>query len=74
MSTTLRLEKHTITVWSMNWRNLLQPCLYWRSSKPVQLNEKSLLSTLGAFDPTDTKIITFDLDSREPCLLTLVDF
>jgi hypothetical protein len=29
---------------------------------------------LGAVDPADTRLITFDLDSREPCLPTLVAF
>jgi hypothetical protein len=33
---------------------------------------KSLLSTLGEFNPTDTRLITFDLDSCEPRLPTLV--
>jgi hypothetical protein len=28
MSTTLRLGKHTTTVWSMTWHNLPQPCQY----------------------------------------------
>jgi hypothetical protein len=35
---------------------------------------KSLLSTLGSVDPDDTRLITFDLDSREPHLPTLVEF
>jgi hypothetical protein len=35
---------------------------------------KSLLSSLGAFDPADTRLITFDLDRGEPCLPTLVAF
>ena len=35
---------------------------------------KSLLFTLGEFDPVDTRIITFDLDSGEPHLTTLVAF
>jgi hypothetical protein len=35
---------------------------------------KSLLSSLGAVDPADTRLITFDLDSGEPCLPTLVAF
>jgi hypothetical protein len=35
---------------------------------------KSLLSTLGAVDPADTRLITFDLDSGEPRLPTLVAF
>jgi hypothetical protein len=35
---------------------------------------KSFLSTLGAVDPADTRLITFDLDSREPRLPTLVAF
>jgi hypothetical protein len=29
---------------------------------------KSLLSTLGAVDPADTRLITFDLDNNEPRL------
>jgi hypothetical protein len=29
---------------------------------------------LGAVDPVDTRLITFDLDSREPRLLTLIAF
>jgi hypothetical protein len=29
---------------------------------------KSLLSAMGAVDPADTRLITFDLDSCEPCL------
>jgi hypothetical protein len=33
-----------------------------------------MVSSLGAVDPTNTRIITFDLDSREPCLPTLVAF
>jgi hypothetical protein len=33
---------------------------------------KSLLSALGAVDPTDTRLITFDLDSSEPRLPALV--
>jgi hypothetical protein len=35
---------------------------------------KSLLSTLGAFDLVDTRLITFDIDSGEPHLPTLVAF
>jgi hypothetical protein len=35
---------------------------------------KSLLSALGAVDPADTRLITFDLDSGEPRLPTLVAF
>jgi hypothetical protein len=35
---------------------------------------KSFLSTLGAVDPADTRLITFDLDSGEPHLPTLVAF
>jgi hypothetical protein len=35
---------------------------------------KSLLSTLGAVDPTDTRLITFDLDSGEPRLPALIAF
>jgi hypothetical protein len=35
---------------------------------------KSLLSALGEVDPEDTRLITFDLDSREPRLPTLISF
>jgi hypothetical protein len=35
---------------------------------------KSLLSTLGEVDPTDTRLITFDLDSGEPHLPALIAF
>jgi len=35
---------------------------------------KSLLSALGVVDPMDTWLITFDLDSGEPLLPTLIDF
>jgi hypothetical protein len=35
---------------------------------------KSLLSALGAVDLVDTRLITFDLDSRESCLPILVAF
>jgi hypothetical protein len=39
---------------------------------PIQ--QKSLFSTLGAVDPTDTRLITFDLDRGEPHLPALVTF
>jgi hypothetical protein len=35
---------------------------------------KSLLSSLGLVDPTDTRLITFDLDSGEPHLPVLVAY
>ena len=35
---------------------------------------KSLLSALGVVDPADTRLITFDLDSGEPRLPTLITF
>jgi hypothetical protein len=35
---------------------------------------KSLLSALGEINPIDTRLITFDLDSGEPCLPTLIAF
>jgi hypothetical protein len=35
---------------------------------------KSLLSSLGEVDPTDTQLITFDLDSGEPHLPALIAF
>jgi hypothetical protein len=35
---------------------------------------KSFLSALGAVDPADTRLITFDLDNREPRLPVLVAF
>jgi hypothetical protein len=47
----------------MSVLEVLQTC-------PMQ--RKSLLSALGAVDPTDTQLITFDLDSCEPRLPTLV--
>jgi hypothetical protein len=49
----------------MSVLEVLQTC-------PIQ--RKSLRSTLGAVDPADTRLITFDLDSGEPHLLTLVAF
>jgi hypothetical protein len=49
----------------MSVLEVLQTC-------PTQ--RKSLLSTLGVADPTDTRLITFDLDCGEPCLPTLVGF
>jgi hypothetical protein len=39
-----------------------------------QTLRKSLFSALGAVNPADTRLITFDLDSREPHLPSLVDF
>jgi hypothetical protein len=36
--------------------------------------QKSFLSTLGEVDPSDTHLITFDLDNSEPCLPSLVAF
>jgi hypothetical protein len=35
---------------------------------------KSLVSALGAVDPADTRLITFDLDYGEPRLPALVAF
>jgi hypothetical protein len=49
----------------MSVLEVLQTC-------PTQ--QKSLLSTLGEVDPTDTRLITFDLDSGEPRLPALVAF
>jgi hypothetical protein len=48
---------------AMSILEVLQTC-------PTQ--RKSLLSTLGVVDPVDTRLITFDLDSCEPCLPALV--
>jgi hypothetical protein len=48
---------------AMSVLEVLQTC-------PTQ--RKSLLSTIGAVDPVDTRLITFDLDSSEPCLPALV--
>jgi hypothetical protein len=42
--------------------------------RTCRTQRKSLLSTLGAINPTDTRLITFDLDSREPRLATLIAF
>jgi hypothetical protein len=50
---------------AMSILEVLQTC-------PTQ--RKSLLSSLGAVDPTDTQLITFDLDSGEPCLPTVIAF
>jgi hypothetical protein len=50
---------------AMSILEVLQTC-------PTQ--QKSLLSTLGAVDPADTQLITFDLDSGEPHLPTLITF
>jgi hypothetical protein len=49
----------------MSVLEVLQTC-------PTQ--RKSLLFTLGAVDPADTRLITFDLDGREPRLPTLITF
>jgi hypothetical protein len=49
----------------MSILEVLQTC-------PTQ--RKSLLSALGEVNPTDTQLITFDLDSGEPRLPTLIAF
>jgi hypothetical protein len=49
----------------MSFLEVLQTC-------PTQ--RKSLLSTLGAVNPEDTRLITFDLNSGEPHLPTLIAF
>jgi hypothetical protein len=50
---------------AMSVLEVLQTC-------PTQ--RKSLLSALGAVDPADTRLITFDLDSGEPRLPALIAF
>jgi hypothetical protein len=50
---------------AMSFLEVLQTC-------PTQ--QKSLLSSLGAVDPTDTRLITFDLNSGEPQLPALIAF
>jgi len=50
---------------TMSILEVLQTC-------PTQ--RKSLLSSMGAVDPADARLVTFDLDSKEPRLLTLVSF
>jgi hypothetical protein len=50
---------------TMSVLEVLQTC-------PTQ--QKSLLFTLGAVDPKYTQLITFDLDSGEPHLPTLITF
>jgi hypothetical protein len=50
---------------AMSVLEVLQTC-------PIQW--KSLLSALGSVDPVDTQLITFDLDSEEPRLPTLIVF
>jgi hypothetical protein len=49
----------------MSVLEVLQTC-------PTQRN--SLLSALGAVDLADTQLITFDIDSGEPHLPTLISF
>jgi hypothetical protein len=49
----------------MSILEVLQTC-------PTQ--QKSLLFSLGAVDPADTRLITFDLDNGEPHLPTLITF
>jgi hypothetical protein len=49
----------------MSVLEVLQTC-------PTQ--QKSLLFSLGAVDPVDTQLITFDLDNEEPHLPTLISF
>jgi hypothetical protein len=73
MSITLRLGQHTITVWSMTRQSpTTMSVLEVLQTFPTQW--KSLLSTLGGVNPADTRLITFDLDSGEPRLPTLVAF
>jgi hypothetical protein len=36
--------------------------------------QKSFLYTFGVVDLANTRLITFDLDTREPCLPALVSF
>jgi hypothetical protein len=50
---------------AMSILEVLQTC-------PTQ--RKSLLSALGEVDPVDTQLITFDLNSGEPCLPALIAF
>jgi hypothetical protein len=50
---------------AMSVLEVLQTC-------PTQ--RKSLLPTLGAVDPADTLLITFDLNNRESCLPSLIAF
>jgi hypothetical protein len=50
---------------TMSVLDILQTC-------PTQ--RKSFLSTLGAVDPADTRLITFDLDCGEPRIHALVAF
>jgi hypothetical protein len=52
----------------------LQPCLCWRSSKLIHHSTNPFFPPWGKVDPADTQLITFDLDSEEPCLLGLVSF
>jgi hypothetical protein len=50
---------------AMSVLEVLQTC-------PTQ--RKSLLSALGAVDPADTRLITFDIDNEEPHLPALITF
>jgi hypothetical protein len=58
----------------MTWHSPLQPCLVLEVLQTCPTQWKSLLSALGAVDPADTRLITFDLDCGEPRLPTLVAF
>ena len=39
---------------------------------PTQL--RALLATLGAVDPSDSKLITFDIENKEPRMPSTIDF
>ena len=42
--------------------------------KMCPMHQKSLLATLGAVDPSDSKLITFDIENREPRMASTIAF
>jgi hypothetical protein len=58
----------------MTWPNLQQAMSVLEVLQTCPSQRKYFLSTLGEVDPSDTHLITFDLDNVEPCLPSLVSF
>ena len=42
--------------------------------KTCPTQRKALLAALGAVDPSDSKLITFDTENREPCMPSTIAF
>ena len=53
------------TITAMSTLEVLKTC-------PMQ--RKALLATLGAIDPSDSKLITFDIENGEPCMTSTISF